>query len=115
MKLKSAWLFGTILCTLPLLFPVPSHAQAPSPSAVFTIGEFNRSSVDLAAGTPQQPVKFIVGTSIASKDWYANQRVEQPFDSRRTGRIAAGHPMDDSIFAGECARAILSIPRRPAD
>ena len=77
MKLKSAWLFGTILCTLPLLFPVPSHAQAPSPSAVFTIGEFNRSSVDLAAGTPQQPVKFIVGTSTASKDWYANQRVEQ--------------------------------------
>ena len=77
MKLKSTSLLGAMLCTLPFLFPVPSHAQAPSPSAVFTIGEFNRSSVDLAAGTPQQPVKFVVGTSTASKDWYATQRVEQ--------------------------------------
>ena len=78
MKLKPAWLFGTVLCTLPLLLPIYSRAQTPSPTAVFTIGEFNRSSVDLADGTPQQPVNFIVGTSTASKDWYANQRVENP-------------------------------------
>jgi hypothetical protein len=77
MKLKSTSLLGSILCTLPILFPVPSHAQVASPSAVFTIGEFNRSSFDLAGGTPQQPVKFIVGTSTASKDWYTTQRVQQ--------------------------------------
>ena len=63
-------------------FPIYSRAQTPSPTAVFTIGEFNRSSVDLADGTPQQPVNFIVGTSTASKDWYANQRVENPSNSR---------------------------------
>ncbi|HUV96829.1 MAG TPA: polysaccharide lyase family protein, partial [Acidobacteriaceae bacterium] len=78
MKMKPAWLLGSIFCTLPLLCPIPSSAQAASPTAVFTIGEFNRSSVDLAGGTPQQPVKFIVGTSTASKDWYATQRVQQP-------------------------------------
>ncbi|MGB8477568.1 MAG: polysaccharide lyase family protein [Acidobacteriaceae bacterium] len=76
MNLKPACLLGSILCTLPLLSPIQSNAQAASPSAVFTIGNFNRSSVDLAAGTPQQPVNFIVGTSTASKDWYATQRVE---------------------------------------
>ncbi len=78
MKMKPAWLFGAILCLLPLLCLNSSNAQSASPTAVFTIGEFNRSSVDLAGGTPQQPVKFIVGTSTASKDWYATQRVEQP-------------------------------------
>ncbi len=77
MKLKPAWLLRSVLCILPLLFPVQSKAQAASPTTVFTIGKFNRSSIDLAAGTPQQPVKFIVGTSTASKDWYATQRVEQ--------------------------------------
>src|SRR6185437_11014283 len=78
MKLKPTWLLGSSLCVLSALFPIQSRAQAASSTAVFTIGKFNRSSVDLAAGTPQQPVKFIVGTSTASKDWYATQRVEQP-------------------------------------
>ncbi len=78
MKMKSVCLLGSILCTLSLLFPIQNHAQATSPNAVFTIGKFNRSSFDLAGGTPQQPVKFIVGSSTASKDWYATQRVQQP-------------------------------------
>jgi hypothetical protein len=76
MKMKPAWLLGSILCILPLLSPIQPNAQAASPTAVFTIGEFNRSSVDLAGGSPDKPVNFIVGTSTASKDWYATQRVE---------------------------------------
>ncbi|MGA7706584.1 MAG: polysaccharide lyase family protein, partial [Acidobacteriaceae bacterium] len=85
MKLKPAWLLGSILCILPLLFPVQSNAQTASSSAVFTIGKFNRSSVDLAAGTPEQPVKFIVGRSVAAKDWYATQRVENPSTPKQQG------------------------------
>ncbi|HEY1731868.1 MAG TPA: polysaccharide lyase family protein, partial [Terriglobales bacterium] len=77
MKLKPTCLLGTILCILPVLFPIQSKAQAASSTTVFTIGKFNRSSVDLSGDIPQQPVKFIVGTSIASKEWYATQRVEQ--------------------------------------
>jgi hypothetical protein len=85
MKMKTAWPLGPILCILPLFFAIPSHAQTASPKAVFTIGEFNRSSVDLAGGAPQQPVNFIVGTSTASKDWYATQRVEPaPTPAQRT-------------------------------
>jgi alpha-mannosidase len=77
MKPTPAWLCGAILCILPFLFPIQSNAQAASPTAVFAIGEFNRSSVDLADGSPDKPVIFIVGTSTASKDWYATQRVQQ--------------------------------------
>jgi hypothetical protein len=77
MKLKPTCLLGSIICILPALFPIQSNAQVASLTAVFTIGKFNRSSVDLAPGTPQQPVNFVVGTSTASKDWYATQRVEQ--------------------------------------
>ncbi|MHB1744820.1 MAG: polysaccharide lyase family protein, partial [Acidobacteriaceae bacterium] len=76
MKAKRGFFFASILCILPLFFAIPSHAQTALPKAVFTIGEFNRSSVDLAGGAPQQPVNFIVGTSTAAKDWYATQRVE---------------------------------------
>ncbi|HZC42955.1 MAG TPA: polysaccharide lyase family protein, partial [Acidobacteriaceae bacterium] len=76
MTFKPAWFFASLVSALPFLFPIPAAAQSASPAAVFTIGEFNRSSVDLAPGTPQQPVNFIVGTSTAAKDWYATQRVE---------------------------------------
>ncbi|HET9100564.1 MAG TPA: polysaccharide lyase family protein [Acidobacteriaceae bacterium] len=76
MKIKQALVFASILFTLPLGL-IPANAQAGPSTTVFTIGKFNRSSFDFAGGTPQKPVRFIVGTSTASKDWYATQRVEQ--------------------------------------
>ena len=90
MKMKPAWILGSIFCTLPLLCPISSIAQAASSTAVFTIGKFNRSSVDLAGGSPDKPVNFIVGTSDASKDWYATQRVEiASTPTQRSGSQAA--------------------------
>lgn len=77
MKMKTAWLCGFMLFSLPLLCASQANAPTAPSTAVFTIGQFNRSSVDFAGWSPDKPVNFIVGTSIASKDWYANQRVEQ--------------------------------------
>lgn len=77
MKTKTVLLFASLLFALPYFSLIPATAQSNPSTPVFTIGKFNRSSVDLASGTPQQPVKFIVGSSTASKDWYATQRVEQ--------------------------------------
>lgn len=76
MKAKIVLLFGAILLALPVLCAIPARAQANPVTPVFTIGVFNRSSVDLAGGTPDEPVNFIVGTSNAAKDWHATQRVE---------------------------------------
>ncbi len=47
-------------------------AQDTNTTPIFKIGEFNRSSGDLAPGDPSQPVNFIVDKSDAAKDWYAN-------------------------------------------
>src|ERR1700744_996241 len=47
------------------------HAQ--DSKVVFRIGNFDRSSVEFASGTPKQAVDFVVGQSDASKDWYATQ------------------------------------------
>ena len=76
MRLKIEILCASILFTLPILCAVPVPAQSNPSTNVFTIGVFNRSSVDLAGGSPKQPVRFTVGTSTASKDWYATQRAD---------------------------------------
>ena len=47
--------------------------QAQDGNVVFRIGNFDRSSVEFASGTPKQAVDFVVGQSDASKDWYATQ------------------------------------------
>src|SRR6185312_10591564 len=50
-------------------------AQPKANSVVFQIGQFDRSSNEFPGGTPERPVNFIVGKSVAAKDWYAMQNV----------------------------------------
>ncbi|MHB1936222.1 MAG: glycoside hydrolase family 38 N-terminal domain-containing protein [Acidobacteriaceae bacterium] len=73
MKWKTAFLYGSMICAVPGLCAFLAPGQSTPSSNVFTIGTFNRSSVDLAGGSPNQPVNFVVGTSTAAKDWYATQ------------------------------------------
>ena len=47
--------------------------QAQDGNVVFRVGNFDRSSVEFASGTPKLPVSFVVGQSDPSKDWYATQ------------------------------------------
>src|ERR1700742_3388603 len=47
--------------------------QAQDGNVVFRMGNFDRSSVEFASGTPKQPVSFAVGQSDVPKDWYATQ------------------------------------------
>jgi len=48
-------------------------AQEPQTAVVFRIGAFDRSSIEFASGDPKTPVKFVVGQSRPSKDWYQTQ------------------------------------------
>ena len=48
-------------------------AQEPNAALVFRIGAFDRSSIEFASGNPKAPVKFLVGQSDPSKDWYQTQ------------------------------------------
>ncbi|MGH9617898.1 MAG: polysaccharide lyase family protein, partial [Acidobacteriaceae bacterium] len=75
-KSMTRLLLASILFSLPVLCTLFANAQADSATPVFTIGVFNRSSVEFAQGAPNQPVNFTVGTSTAQKDWYAKQPVE---------------------------------------
>jgi len=61
-------------------------------AAVFKIGNFDRSSVEFAPGSPKQPVNFMVGQSEAAKDWYANQPAVLSTGSGLTRTDAATAP-----------------------
>jgi alpha-mannosidase len=50
-----------------------ASAQNGKPDAVFRIGTFDRSSTEFASDSPKQLVKFVVGQSDASKEWYQTQ------------------------------------------
>lgn len=96
--LASRIAFGTALFAS---LAAPLAAQtAPQPSAtVFQIGDFNRSSIDLAPGDAKQPVNYIVGQSTAAKDWFSTQRVvfnpagaSNPADAPRAISFTIGRP-----------------------
>jgi alpha-mannosidase len=53
------------------LAAVPARYDRTGP--VFRIGEFDRAATGFATGSPKQPVKFIVGESDPTKDWYGTQ------------------------------------------
>jgi len=44
-------------------------------TTVFKIGDFNRSSAELASSDPKQKVEFVVGKSTAAKDWSRSQSI----------------------------------------
>jgi len=48
-------------------------AQRGTANPVFRIGEFDRSSGELAGGSPKQKVNFVVNQSSAAKDWFQTQ------------------------------------------
>lgn len=52
-----------------------AQPAAKSSTTVFQIGEFNRSSIELAQGDAKQKTDYIVGRSTAAKDWFSSQRV----------------------------------------
>jgi hypothetical protein len=62
-------LFMLVCATIP---HCAASAQDAGVTPVFKIGDFNRSSGDLAPGNPSRQVDFIAGSSVAAKDWYAN-------------------------------------------
>lgn len=72
----------TALISAPLAAQ-PAHKQG---TPIFKIGEFNRSSIELAQGDPKQKIDYVVGQSTAAKDWYSNQRVVfKPADENEVG------------------------------
>lgn len=55
---------------------------------VFEIGKFDRSSTEFSSASPAAPVDYVVGTSSASRDWYAEQPAVLS-TSRGTATLAA--------------------------
>ena len=75
MRLKTAVLWGSMVFILPGFGAAPAKAQTNPSNAVFTIGVFDRSSVEFAGGTAHQAVNFVAGKSNPAKDWPAKQPV----------------------------------------
>jgi hypothetical protein len=99
--------FGTTLAAAltVLALAAPLAAQSATPLAaqpgitVFQIGDFNRSSMELAQGDAKQPVTYTVGQSTAAKDWFSTQRVvfspadaSEPAAAPRTISFSIDHP-----------------------
>lgn len=73
LKQLAAIAFGASFLTAHFAFAdAEQGSQGP---VIFKLGNFDRSSCEFAAGSPQQPVNFMVGKSTAAKDWYATQPV----------------------------------------
>ena len=50
--------------------------QSEKDKMIWRIGMFDRSSVEFAGGSPDKPVRFVVGKSNPTKDWFAVQPVK---------------------------------------
>lgn len=75
--------------------------QNPGSAAVWRIGRFDRSSGELAGGSPKQTVTYVVGKSSARADWYGYQPIvkktgngsDSPASAPRTVQFAlSGKP-----------------------
>jgi hypothetical protein len=95
-----------LLAGLIVLLALVQLAAQPTPkpgsTTVFRIGEFNRSSIELAKGDPKQKVNYVVGRSTAAKDWYNSQSVvfspadeSDPAAAPRTISFTIDHPTAD--------------------
>jgi hypothetical protein len=92
--------FGTTLAALlALAAPLAAQSAAQPASTVFQIGDFNRSSMDLASGDAKQPTNYVAGHSTAAKDWFSTQRVvfnptdaSDPSAAPRTITFSIDHP-----------------------
>jgi hypothetical protein len=71
--LKSIFVFAFVCLFVTSGQTSVAPAQDRKDDVVFRIGTFDRSSVEFAAGSPKQPVNFVIGQSDPSKDWYATQ------------------------------------------
>jgi len=109
-----------LLGTLAVLQPALLFAQSTAGDVVFRIGEFNRSSVELAPGRPTHPVNYIVSQSTAAKDWYASQSAVLPADAQSSNLDAAPRAITFTLPAQPAAHyklhvaVLLENPAAPA-
>lgn len=76
MPSKFITLFFAALLTVAACVPAfAAPAQPDRQRVVFQIGTFDYSSNEFHDGAPEAPANFIVGKSVASKDWNATQSV----------------------------------------
>ncbi|HXS13856.1 MAG TPA: polysaccharide lyase family protein [Acidobacteriaceae bacterium] len=82
MSLCRATLFalaaGTLLCTASYALDPPKEPSGEVP--VFRIGVVDGSSAEFSPEEPGTQAPFVVGQSVASKDWYATQPAVQSSD-----------------------------------
>lgn len=64
----------SVLSIATLLTSLVALAQATAnQSVVFRLGNFDGSSTEFASGSPERPVRYVMGQSDVSKDWYQTQ------------------------------------------
>jgi alpha-mannosidase len=97
--------FVASLLTVPISAPLAAQPAQNQGTAVFKIGEFNRSSIELAQGDAKQKIDYVVGQSTAAKDWYSSQRVvfapadaSEPAAAPRTISFTVEHPAPSYDF-----------------
>jgi alpha-mannosidase len=82
----------SVLSTAALLTSLVALAQATANhGVVFRLGNFDGSSTEFASGSPDRPVRFVIGQSDASKDWYRTQAaiLSAPADLKTSEPTAA--------------------------
>ena len=105
----------------------PLHSAASLPSSIprtspVTQRRLYHWGIQSLLGRPRRGHAATAG-QLHRRNQHSPRKTGTPTSASRTSRLplnrprpaGSSRPMDHSIFSGQCARAVLSIPRRPAD